>query len=80
VLEGNHVWNSIAGPNHTSDDKYFPYYAGGSKMIEPWFFGTKHHSIIFERAFAFLYETRSFTQTGSGQTCYYDAFVVNRSK
>ena len=40
VTEGNHVWNYIAGPNHTSDSKYFPYYPGGSKMIEPWFFGS----------------------------------------
>jgi len=40
VSEGNHVWNDIAGPNRTSDAQFFPYYAGGSKTIEPWFFGS----------------------------------------
>ena len=40
VVEGNHVWNYLAGPNLTSDKQYFPYYPGGSKTIEPWFFGS----------------------------------------
>ena len=40
VVEGNHVWNYLAGPNLTSDAQFFPYYPGGSKTIEPWFFGS----------------------------------------
>eukprot|EP00041_Stephanoeca_diplocostata_P029767 m.886641 g.886641 ORF g.886641 m.886641 type:complete len:955 (-) comp23627_c0_seq5:567-3431(-) len=36
VVEGNHVWNYNTKPN---DPGEFPYFPGGSKTLEPWFFG-----------------------------------------
>ena len=40
VLEGNHVWNYNTQPNPSVDPSYYPYFPGGSKTIEPWFFGS----------------------------------------
>ena len=40
VLEGNHVYNWDTKPNSAVDPKMEPYFPGGSKTIEPWFFGS----------------------------------------
>tara|TARA_B110000208_G_C11750598_1_gene423310 strand:- start:186 stop:797 length:612 start_codon:yes stop_codon:yes gene_type:complete len=42
VLEGNHVWNYATHPNpgEPGGPGQFPYFPGGSKTIEPWFFGS----------------------------------------
>jgi len=40
VVEGNHVWNYNTQPNPVDDPSTFPYFPGGSKTIEPWFFGS----------------------------------------
>eukprot|EP00040_Diaphanoeca_grandis_P025574 m.141853 g.141853 ORF g.141853 m.141853 type:complete len:943 (+) comp30217_c0_seq1:33-2861(+) len=40
VVEGNHVWNYNTLPNPATDPNSFPYFPGGSKTMEPWFFGS----------------------------------------
>jgi len=40
VLEGNHVYNYATLPNSASDPSMEAYFPGGSKTIEPWFFGS----------------------------------------
>jgi len=40
VAEGNHVWNWATKPNSAQDPSNYPYFPGGSKTIEPWFFGS----------------------------------------
>jgi hypothetical protein len=40
VAEGNHVWNYNTAPTPEEDPAMSPYSPGGSKTIEPWFFGS----------------------------------------
>lgn len=40
VLEGNHVWNYNTHPNPGEDPSLYPYFPGGSKTVEPWFFAS----------------------------------------
>jgi hypothetical protein len=40
VVEGNHVWNYATKPTSATDPNQYPYFPGGSKTIEPWFFGS----------------------------------------
>ena len=40
VVEGNHVWNYATHPTVGEDPSSWPYFPGGSKTIEPWFFGS----------------------------------------
>lgn len=40
VLEGNHVWNYNTQPNPSQDPSMYPYFPGGSKTVEPWFFAS----------------------------------------
>jgi hypothetical protein len=40
VLEGNHVWNYNTKPRPEENPSEYPYFPGGSKTIEPWFFGS----------------------------------------
>jgi hypothetical protein len=40
VEEGNHVWNYNTLPTPSQDPSEYPYFPGGSKTIEPWFFGS----------------------------------------
>lgn len=39
VTEGNHVWNYNTKPTSATDPPLADYFPGGSKTIEPWFFG-----------------------------------------
>ena len=40
VTEGNHVWNYNTKPTSATDPALADYFPGGSKTIEPWFFGS----------------------------------------
>eukprot|EP01050_Picozoa_sp_SAG11_P030006 SAG11_NODE_8688_length_987_cov_0.917793_1_plen_176_part_00 len=40
AVEGNHVWNYQTSPNSADDPAIADYFPGGSKTIEPWFFGS----------------------------------------
>jgi hypothetical protein len=40
VVEGNHAWNYNTLPNPKTDPNMYPYFPGGSKTIEPWWFGS----------------------------------------
>lgn len=40
VTEGNHVWNYATKPTPAEDPALVDYFPGGSKTIEPWFFGS----------------------------------------
>jgi len=40
VVEGNHVFNYNTHPTVEEDSRYEAYFVGGSKIIEPWFFGS----------------------------------------
>ena len=40
VVEGNHVYNYDTKPNSATDAAYDAYFPGGSKTIEPWWFGS----------------------------------------
>ena len=40
VLEGNHVWNYNTSPKPAQDPSMYPYFPGGSKTVEPWFFAS----------------------------------------
>ena len=41
VTEGNHVWNYDTRPSPADDPSKYPYFPGGSKQTEPWFFASK---------------------------------------
>lgn len=40
VVEGNHVWNYNTLPTPATKPDSYPYYPGGSKTVEPWFFAS----------------------------------------
>ena len=40
VAEGNHVWNYNTSPGPAEDPSVYPYFPGGSKTVEPWFFAS----------------------------------------
>ena len=40
VVEGNHVWNYNTSPGPAEDPSVYPYFPGGSKTVEPWFFAS----------------------------------------
>ena len=40
VAEGNHVWNYATKPTPIENPEEWPYFPGGTKTIEPWFFGS----------------------------------------
>jgi hypothetical protein len=63
---GNHVWNYATKPTPTQNPGMVDYFPGGSKTIEPWFFGSLTNDQVSTISYA---ELTAACQASRPQRC-----------